>query len=47
LLGCPGRHATRLNGVEHDWQISGVGFDQAFATMISGVVLLAHGTGTP
>jgi hypothetical protein len=46
-LGWVGIWRVRLNGTEHDWQINGVGFDQAFATMVRGAVMLAHGTGTP
>jgi hypothetical protein len=46
-LGWVGICHVRLNGAEHDWKISGVGFDQAFATMVRGAVVLAHGTGTP
>ena len=46
-LGWVGIWRVRLNGVEHDWRISGVGFDQAFADMVRGAVMLAHGTGTP
>jgi uncharacterized protein len=46
-LGWVGTWQVRLNGVEHEWQISGVGFDQAFADMVRGAVMLAHGTGTP
>jgi hypothetical protein len=38
---------VRLNGAEHEWRIAGVGFDQAFADMVRGAVMLAHGTGTP
>jgi hypothetical protein len=34
-------------GREHQWQISGVGYDQAFASMVKGAVMLAHDTGTP
>jgi hypothetical protein len=34
-----------LDDKEHEWQISGVGFDQAFADMVSGAVMLAAGTG--
>ncbi len=46
-LGWVGTWRVRLNGVEHEWQISGVGFDQAFADMVRGAVMLAHGSGTP
>ncbi len=46
-LGWVGIWRVRLNGVEHDWRISGVGFDQAFADMVRGAVLLARGTGQP
>ncbi|MGA9867693.1 MAG: DUF2066 domain-containing protein [Acetobacteraceae bacterium] len=46
-LGWVGVWRVRLNGVEHDWRISGVGFDRAFADMIRGAVMLAHGPGTP
>jgi hypothetical protein len=45
--GWIGTWRLRLDGVEHDWQISGVGFDRAFEDMIRGAVMLAHGTGTP
>jgi hypothetical protein len=46
-LGWVGTWRVRLNGTEHNWTISGVGFDVAFADMIHGAVLLAHGTGQP
>lgn len=46
-LGWVGTWRVRLNGVEHKWQISGVGFDQAFADMVRGAIMLANGTGTP
>jgi uncharacterized protein len=46
-LGWVGTWRVRLNGVEHEWKISGVGFDHAFADMVHGAVLLAHGTGQP
>ncbi len=46
-LGWVGIWRVRVGGVEHDWQISGVSFDQAFADVIRGAVMLAHGTGTP
>jgi uncharacterized protein len=46
-LGWVGTWRVRVGGVEHNWQISGVGFDQAFADMVRGAVMLAHDTGTP
>lgn len=46
-LGWVGSWRVRLNDRDHDWRIRGVGFDQAFADMVRGAVLLAHGTGTP
>ncbi len=46
-LGWVGTWRVRVGGVDHDWQVSGVSFDQAFADMIRGAVMLAHGTGTP
>lgn len=46
-LGWVGTWQVRLDGVAHDWQISGVGYDQAFADMVRGAVMLVHGTGTP
>ena len=46
-LGWVGTWRVQLNGVEHDWGISGVGFDQAFANMVRGAVMLAAGTGSP
>jgi hypothetical protein len=46
-LGWVGTWNVRLNQTDHQWQISGVGFDQAFASMVRGAVLLVHGTGTP
>jgi hypothetical protein len=45
--GWIGTWHLRQNGVDHDWQISGVGFDQAFENMVRGAVMIAHGTGTP
>ena len=36
-----------LNGAEHGWGISGVGFDEALATLVRGAVMLAAGTGIP
>jgi hypothetical protein len=45
--GWVGSWQMRTEGVEHDWQISGVGFDQAFENMVRGAVMLAHGTGSP
>jgi hypothetical protein len=45
--GWVGTWRMRKDGVEHDWMISGVGFDDAFASMIRGAVMLIHGTGTP
>ncbi|HET6184641.1 MAG TPA: DUF2066 domain-containing protein [Acetobacteraceae bacterium] len=46
-MGWVGTWRLSTGGAEHEWQISGVGFDQAFENMIRGAVLLAHGTGTP
>lgn len=46
-LGWVGTWRVQLNGAETTWQISGVSFDQAFADMIHGAVMLAHGTGRP
>jgi uncharacterized protein len=46
-LGWVGTWNVRLNQTDHQWQISGVGFDQAFASMIRGSVLLLRGLGTP
>jgi len=46
-LGWIGTWRVRLDDGEHTWQISGVGFDQAFADMVRGAVMLAHGTGVP
>jgi hypothetical protein len=46
-LGWVGVWRVRLNGIEHAWEVSGVGFDQAFANMVRGSVELAAGTGTP
>jgi hypothetical protein len=46
-LGWIGTWRVRQSDAEHEWQIKGVGFDQAFADMIHGAVMLAHGTGTP
>ncbi len=46
-LGWVGTWRVRIGGEEHEWGISGVGFDQAFADMVRGAVLLAHGSGTP
>jgi uncharacterized protein len=45
--GWIGTWRVGTGGAEHEWRISGVGFDQAFDNMIHGAVLLAHGTGTP
>ena len=45
--GWVGTWEVRTGGTDHEWKISGVGFDQAFDSMIRGAVLLAHGTGTP
>ena len=46
-MGWVGIWHVQLDGVEHAWQISGVDFDKAFAEMVRGAVMLAHGTGTP
>jgi hypothetical protein len=46
-MGWVGVWQVRQDGVEHTWQISGVDFDKAFADMVRGAVMLAHGTGTP
>jgi uncharacterized protein len=46
-LGWVGTWRADAAGSEHRWQISGVGYDQAFASMVKGAVMLAHGTGTP
>jgi hypothetical protein len=46
-MGWVGIWHVWLNGHEHEWTIRGVGFDQAFADMVRGAVMLAHGTGTP
>ncbi len=46
-LGWVGTWHVRLNGEEHEWRISGVGFDQAFADMVRGAVMLAHGACSP
>lgn len=46
-MGWVGVWHVRLAGAEHAWQISGVDFDKAFADMVRGAVMLAHGTGTP
>ena len=46
-LGWVGTWQAGAAGQEHRWEISGVGYDQAFASMVSGAVMLAHGTGVP
>ncbi len=46
-LGWVGTWRAAGAGAQHQWQISGVGYDQAFASMVKGAVLLAHGTGAP
>lgn len=46
-LGWVGTWRIRIRGSDHEWRISGVGFDQAFADMVRGALLLAHGAGTP
>jgi uncharacterized protein len=46
-LGWVGTWNVRHDQMDHQWQISGVGFDQAFANMIRGTVLLFRGTGKP
>jgi uncharacterized protein len=46
-FGWVGTWNVRVNQTDHQWQISGVGFDQAFASMIRGSVLLLRGLGTP
>ncbi len=46
-LGWVGTWRVRMGGVEHEWSVSGVGFDEAFANMVRGAVMLAHGTGVP
>jgi uncharacterized protein len=46
-LGWVGTWNVRLDQTDHQWQISGVGFDQAFASMIRGAVLLFRDTGQP
>lgn len=45
-LGWVGTWRVRVNGVEREWGISGVGFDQAFADMVSGALALARGAET-
>ena len=46
-MGWVGVWRVRQTGVEHEWGISGVGFDQAFADMVRGAVMLQAGTGVP
>jgi uncharacterized protein len=46
-LGWIGTWRVRMGGKEHDWDIRGVSFDQAFVDMVRGAVELAAGTGTP
>ena len=46
-MGWIGTWQVRVDGVDHGWDIKGVGFDQAFANMVRGAVMLAHGGGEP
>jgi len=46
-LGWVGTWHVHTADGDHAWEISGVGFDEAFANMVRGAVMLAHGTGTP
>jgi uncharacterized protein len=47
-LGWVGTWNVRRDQKDHHWQISGVGFDQAFANMVRGaVLLLPRDTGKP
>ncbi len=45
--GWIGTWRTRAGGQPHQWTISGVGFDTAFASLVRGGVELAAGTGAP
>lgn len=46
-LGWIGIWHVRTGDQDHDWQIAGVGYDQAFSNMVRGAVLVAAGTGQP
>ena len=45
--GWVGDWSVRQDGADHDWGVRGVSYDDAFAAMVRGVVMLAAGTGTP
>lgn len=46
-MGWVGTWSVRRDGVEHEWGVSGVGYDAAFADMVRGAVMLAAGAGVP
>jgi hypothetical protein len=46
-LGWVGTWRTCWRGAQHAWSVRGVGYDQAFANIVEGVVLLASGRGGP
>ncbi|MBN8892341.1 MAG: DUF2066 domain-containing protein [Rhodospirillales bacterium] len=46
-MGWVGTWRARRDGTEHEWRISGVGYDAAFADLVRGGVELAAGTGNP
>jgi len=46
-LGWVGDWSVRQDGADHDWGVRGVSYDDAFAAMVRGAVMLAAGTGTP
>lgn len=45
--GWVGTWRTCWKGGEHSWEIRGVGYDQAFANIVQGAVLLSSGNGDP
>ncbi len=45
--GWTGSWWTRVQGVEHHWEIHRAGYDQAFDSMVGGAVELAAATGSP
>ena len=45
-MGWVGTWRARTGGEDHEWTISGVGYDQAFASMVRGALPLARGLAT-
>ncbi len=46
-MGWIGSWRMQCRETEHEWEIRGVGFDEALGNMVSGAVMLAAGTGVP